>query len=62
MTDSPVARPTDHGKKGALQFFETHQCNALCKALDLSGKKRGKKKRAGKKTAVPDPERAPEPG
>jgi hypothetical protein len=27
--------PTDHGEKGQHNFFKTHICNPLCKALGL---------------------------
>jgi len=29
---------TDRGKKGQLQFFHTHQCNAVCKLLGIENK------------------------
>merc|ERR1712167_318467 len=35
---SHVFGRTDRGRKGMREFFETHKCNALCKALGLRSK------------------------
>jgi hypothetical protein len=37
--DWPNFGPTDHGDKGQHNFFKTHICNPLCKALGLFNSK-----------------------